>query len=227
MLRLRLLIATAALALSLAPTLIGPAGAATTMVMANSSTLKFEPASVTIPVGDSVMWMGVAGHTVTSDSPNWSVNASADTTYTFDAPGRYAYYCAVHGASVMSGEVIVTGPLVALLTGANENPPTSSTGTASVTLTFDAAAGTVTGTWNATGLNTAGPPPSVITAAHIHRGGAGVNGPIVIPFGGIPPTGGSFSTSTSGVDPALIREIQANPAGFYANIHTTANGGGE
>src|SRR6185369_11676192 len=114
-----------------------------------------------------------------------------------------------------------TGRLVALLTASNERPPTTGTGTASVTFTFDADAGTVAGTWNATGLT------SSLTMAHIHRGAAGTNGGIVIPFSDVPSTGGSFSTSNRGVDPALIREILADPAGFYANIHTANNSGGE
>jgi plastocyanin len=220
MLRFSLLAAVAGLAGAVALSLIGPAGAATTTVTTVDTS--FQPQSVTIDVGDSVQWMGVSGHTVTSSSPNWTINATSDTTYTFAAPGRYAYYCQIHGPSVMSGEVVVVqGRLVALLTAPNESPPTASTGTASVTLNFDAAAGRVTGSWNVTGMT------SSVLAAHIHRGAPGINGPIVVQFPGVLAGGGSFSTSNASVDPALIREILADPGGFYVNVHTTTNPDGE
>jgi hypothetical protein len=59
------------------------------------------------------------------------------------------------------------------------------------------------------------------TAAHIHRGVAGVNGPIVVPF--TPPAGGNPGASgdcVPEVDPEVVREIRANPGGFYVNVHT-------
>ncbi len=55
------------------------------------------------------------------------------------------------------------------------------------------------------------------TAAHLHRGEAGANGPIVVPFEG--PFSDGATGCTQGVDAGLIREIMANPAGFYVNIH--------
>jgi plastocyanin len=219
MLRLPLLAIVAVLSIAVALSLIGSAGAATTTVRVVG--MSFQPQSVIINVGDTVQWTGISGHTVTSSSPNWSIDATSDTSYRFSATGLYSYYCRVHGAAVMSGEVIVQGELVALLTGANQSPPVTSAGTASVTLDFDATAGTVNGTWNVTGLT------SDVIAAHVHRGAPGVNGPIVIPFADVPAAGGSFATSNTGVDPALIREILANPGGFYVNVHTSTNSGGE
>jgi hypothetical protein len=63
-------------------------------------------------------------------------------------------------------------------------------------------------------------------AAHIHRGGKGVNGPVVVPLTQ-PATGDpGASSGCVAIDPALAAEIQANPRGFYANVHTTAFGGG-
>jgi hypothetical protein len=59
-------------------------------------------------------------------------------------------------------------------------------------------------------------------AAHIHRGAKDVNGPIVVQLTQ-PATGDpGASSGCVAIDPALAAEIQANPRGFYANVHTTA-----
>jgi hypothetical protein len=65
-----------------------------------------------------------------------------------------------------------------------------------------------------------------VFAAHIHKGAAGVNGPIVVPFFGFatPSHATSFSGCTEGVDRALIEAIQDNPAGYYVNVHTSCAG---
>jgi hypothetical protein len=55
-------------------------------------------------------------------------------------------------------------------------------------------------------------------AAHIHRGGATVNGPVVVPF--TAPGANGNSSGCTAAAPALIDEIVANPAGFYVNVHT-------
>ncbi len=65
------------------------------------------------------------------------------------------------------------------------------------------------------------------TGAHIHRGNAGENGPIVIPL--TPPDGGDPGTSSDCVtpnDPAILGEILRRPAQFYVNVHTLAFPGG-
>jgi hypothetical protein len=55
-------------------------------------------------------------------------------------------------------------------------------------------------------------------AAHIHRGGAGVNGPVVVPF--TAPGADGMSSGCATAAASLIDDILANPAGFYVNIHT-------
>lgn len=54
-------------------------------------------------------------------------------------------------------------------------------------------------------------------AAHIHRGTADVNGDVVVPF--TAPDANGVARGTATADAALIREIAANPAGFYVNVH--------
>ena len=56
------------------------------------------------------------------------------------------------------------------------------------------------------------------TAAHIHRGGATVSGPVVVPFTAPGADGNSSGCTTAAA--SLIDEIIGNPAGFYVNVHT-------
>ena len=63
------------------------------------------------------------------------------------------------------------------------------------------------------------------TAAHIHRGAAAVNGPVVVPFTA-PGADGNSSGCVTASPSSLIDEIIANPAGFYVNVHTTEHPAG-
>jgi hypothetical protein len=63
------------------------------------------------------------------------------------------------------------------------------------------------------------------TAAHIHRGSAATNGPVVVPFTA-PGADGNSSGCVAASPPTLIDEILANPAGFYVNVHTTEHPAG-
>jgi CHRD domain len=56
------------------------------------------------------------------------------------------------------------------------------------------------------------------TAAHIHKGPAGTNGPVVVPFDAPGANGSSSGCAAS--QAALIDEILGSPSGFYVNVHT-------
>jgi Cu/Zn superoxide dismutase len=64
-------------------------------------------------------------------------------------------------------------------------------------------------------------------AAHIHRGGRGVSGPIVIDlkptFRG---TGPRVSAKCVSARASIVSAIRRNPSGFYANVHTSKNPAG-
>lgn len=62
--------------------------------------------------------------------------------------------------------------------------------------------------------------------AHIHRGNAGENGPVVIPL--TPPSNGDPGVSSACVtaNTALLAEILQKPSQFYVNVHTEAFPGG-
>ena len=53
------------------------------------------------------------------------------------------------------------------------------------------------------------------TAAHIHKGGAGVAGPIVVPLGGAYKAKGCAPASKS-----VVAAIEASPSAYYVNVHT-------
>jgi hypothetical protein len=55
-------------------------------------------------------------------------------------------------------------------------------------------------------------------ASHIHRGAAGVAGPVVITLASDYPN--NFASGTATASAALIDEIRRNPSGFYVNVHT-------
>jgi hypothetical protein len=55
-------------------------------------------------------------------------------------------------------------------------------------------------------------------AAHIHKGAAGTNGPVVVPF--TAPGANGESSGCSPATAALIDEILGSPSGFYVNVHT-------
>ena len=130
-----------------------------------------------------------------------------------------------------------TTPIVftAQLRPANEVPPVTnaeSGGTAAVQITFESAdAGAQTAHFH---IQLSGfPEGTTLVGAHIHPGGPGVNGPVVVGTGisattplrlteGIT----SFDAPNINVSPATAQAIISNPGGYYFNVHSTLNPGG-
>jgi CHRD domain len=56
------------------------------------------------------------------------------------------------------------------------------------------------------------------TAAHIHKGAAGSNGPVVVPL--TAPGADGTSSGCATVAASLIDDILANRSGYYVNVHT-------
>lgn len=65
---------------------------------------------------------------------------------------------------------------------------------------------------------------AAVVAAHIHRGNAGVNGPVVLDFS--PTFTAGVAKGSVPISAALSEEIRQRPSGFYFNVHTTAFPGG-
>jgi hypothetical protein len=125
------------------------------------------------------------------------------------------------------------------LLAANENPPIAnaeSSGAGNATVTFDVtrdSAGNITAATATFVVNLSGfPPGTPIRIAHIHTGGAGVNGAIVVDTGLVPgdnltlANGSGSFTRTATADPAITQAIIGNPSAFYFNAHSALNPGG-
>jgi len=100
------------------------------------------------------------------------------------------------------------------LSGAEEVPPVSVPGSASGSFTIGDD-GTVSGSVTTTGVQG--------TAAHIHIGARGTNGPVIVPF---TKSGDTYSAPAG----AKLNDVQmqAFKAGnLYVNVHTAQNKGGE
>jgi plastocyanin len=107
-------IAVVVCALAAALLIAVPAGAATSNV--NMQNFTFQPQTITVSVGDSVVWhnLDTATHTVTANDGSFNsgdVTSAASYPRTFTQPGTYEYYCKYHGSpgSGMHGTVIVQG----------------------------------------------------------------------------------------------------------------------
>jgi hypothetical protein len=106
---------------------------------------------------------------------------------------------------------------IAVLRGANEVPAADPDGVALAAATVNPSSGEICYLLAQKNLQ------GDVILAHIHRGAAGVNGPVVVPLDA--PVDG-VSHNCVDVDPALAADIADNPRDFYFNIHTTVFKGG-
>jgi len=100
------------------------------------------------------------------------------------------------------------------LSGANEVPPvtTSATGDGTITVADD---GAVSGSVTTKGIQG--------TAAHIHAGAAGKNGPVVVPF---TKEGDTYKAAAGAkLNPDQLKAFKAGE--LYFNVHSAANPNGE
>lgn len=101
--------------------------------------------------------------------------------------------------------------LKATLSGAAEVPgPGDADGSGAATLTLSAGKNEICYQLSISNIGTA-------TAAHIHSGSAGVDGPVLVTLTA-PETGSSKDCAT--LDGQKILEILKNPADYYVNVHT-------
>ena len=127
------------------------------------------------------------------------------------------FHTAANPGGEIRGQVVPSAGVhfTAAINGNQENPPVAggATGTGSFTLTEEALIYKIT----VNGLT--GP----ITAAHLHTGAIGANGPVTITL--TPSFAGTTATGTVVLTPTQRHDLIAG--GLYVNIHTGANPGGE
>lgn len=150
---------------------------------------------------------------------------------------RASYLLAVLGLTLAWGPIsavaqTATSEWQAELAGENEVPPAESTATGTFTATFDEEAETLE--WSLSAPDATG-----VTAAHLHSGAAGTNGPIVLPLFAAPedaPVNSLDESGTTDVAAELIGPFEGDFAGFvaaleageiYVNVHTVDNPAGE
>lgn len=138
---------------------------------------------------------------------------------------RFLPLLAVLSLFVASSSLGLAGPDVARAetlsidvvgTGAEENPAVSSPGSAIARFTFDTDTKELTYAVTVSGIS-----QTQVTAAHIHRAGAGTNGPVVYPLSTVP-----FAITSGSI--ALTSEDVADlsAGNFYLNVHSLSNPGG-
>lgn len=144
------------------------------------------------------------------------------------------FYVNVHttqfpGGAIRGQLAFVTGGPVAYaaeLRGTNEVPPSGASSFGSAFVTFDPFNNNLTWEVNTSGI--ASPKLS-----HIHRGAAGVNGPVIINFATDATqiangrTKGTISVATLGASDLTALASAATASGYYVNVHSDAFGGGE
>jgi plastocyanin len=71
--------------------------------------MAYEPASLTVEVGETVTWLfddGAVRHDVAGDGFQSDIMAAGSFSHRFDAPGTYAYVCTLHPNMTGTIEVV-------------------------------------------------------------------------------------------------------------------------
>ncbi len=110
-----------------------------------------------------------------------------------------------------------TSTITVTLTGDNEVPPVSDTGSAAATFQFDDQSNVLS--YVLTIHNVA---PTDVTGAHIHLGGVGVNGPVLHPL--TVSKSSSTTTGTVTLSPAEVGYLKNGS--LYVNVHSVEHPGG-
>ena len=137
------------------------------------------------------------------------------------ALGASGTYFNVHTAANPGGEIrgqvtaAVSTRYIGNATGAQEVPPVGTAATGTAVAFLHEPDNRVVYMVNSAGLG-------AVTAAHFHQAPAGVNGGVVVNLG---PGAGAYCGVSGRLTAAQVTAWKAN--GFYLNIHTAANPGGE
>ena len=98
----------------------------------------------------------------------------------------------------------------ATMTGANEVPPADPDGSGTATISTNDAVNQICTHLEVRNIG-------AVTAAHIHHGAAGVNGPPVVT---LDPPDDNDSNDCDAVSDKLLDDIRRHPGDYYVNVHT-------
>jgi hypothetical protein len=118
-------------------------------------------------------------------------------------------------AGAATGGGTATMKLEATLRGANERPSAPASNRGKAELRLNTATGRVCWEFALTRID--GKP----NQAHIHKGGKGVSGNVVVPLGGTYRRQGCTSAAK-----ALVRSIVNRPGAYYVNVHNAKHPAG-
>ena len=124
------------------------------------------------------------------------------------------FAAAIFPMGIYGSGVALGADVKVVLSGANEVPPvtTSASGDGTISIADD---GTVSGSVTTTGVQG--------TAAHIHMGAAGTNGPVIVPF----TKEGDTYKAPAGVKLNADQLKAFKDGGLYVNVHSASNPNGE
>src|SRR3954447_12464396 len=123
------------------------------------------------------------------------------------------------GVAAMAGAQGRNNEFRASMKGSNESPKGPSSASGTFTVQFKN--GQACYKMSVKGLG------ATPVAAHIHRGAAGVNGPIVVDLKPtVKGTSPRISQKCVSAKASIVSAIRRNPGSFYANVHTSKNPGG-
>ena len=166
--------------------------------------------------------------TAANFSASGSVTTFAEAVAAIRAGNTYFnLHTAAHPGGEVRGQIVAAGDAwFADLTGAQENPPVSTSASGKGTVVISADNSTITYLVSYSGLS------GTANAAHIHTGAVGANGGVILPLtASASPMVGvltSANFTASGSVTSFADAVAAIKAGTtYFNIHTAAHPGGE
>ena len=122
----------------------------------------------------------------------------------------------IAGGSTLSATTAATKTFTLHMTGAQEVPKGSPTGSGTARLSLNSSTGQVCFTLQWSKIDAA-------TASHIHKGAKGKSGPVVVPLFPSAPAKHSGCVSAS---KSVVAAILKTPTAYYVNLHTKKYPGG-
>jgi CHRD domain len=161
----------------------------------------------------------LALHTIKRNNlPEICISGALARSATEVSMSRYSTLFIAAGAALIVGcETVertateaVGNNFSATLTGANEVPPADPDGTGTARISIDDVTNRICTHLEVRDIG-------AVTAAHIHRGNTGVNGPPVVTLDA---PDDDDSDDCDDVADELVDEIRRSPGSFYVNVHT-------